>query len=238
MVFFKMRPIGFSTGALAYSDFQQGLAIIRAHNLKVVELSALRDNELRPLIDVIDELKLDNFDYVSFHVPSKFKVMGEEEIVELLKRVAKKNWPLIVHPDVIERFDRWSVFGELLSIENMDKRKPIGRTAGELSAIFEKLPDARLCFDLGHVRQVDPTMSVALEIIDRFGNRLHQLHVSEVNTNSQHDRLTFETTLAFQKISALIPESIPAILESRVPPERVDEEIANCREALITFAAA
>jgi predicted component of type VI protein secretion system len=81
-------------------------------------------------------------------------------------------------------------------------------------------------------------MSVALEILERFETRLHQRHVSEVNTNSQHDRLTFETTLAFQKISTLIPESIPVILESRVTPERVDEEVTNCREALAILAAA
>jgi hypothetical protein len=233
-----MRPIGFSTGALAYSNFRQGLSIIQAHNLRVVELSALRENELQPLIDSIDELQLGNFDYVSFHVPSKLRVLSEERVIELLERAAQKHWPLIVHPDVIERFDRWRVFGELLCIENMDKRKPIGRTAIELASIFDRLPDARFCLDLGHVRQVDPTMSVALEILERFGTRLHQLHVSEVNTNSQHDRLTFETTLAFHKISSLLPESIPVILESRVTPERVDEEVAKCREALAILAAA
>jgi hypothetical protein len=233
-----MRPIGFSTGALAYADFRQGLSIIQAHNLKVAELSALRENELPPIIDSIDELPLETFDYVSFHVPSKLKILSEDRVIALLERAAKKNWPLIVHPDVIARFDRWTGFGDLLCIENMDKRKPIGRTARELSVLFERLPDARLCLDLGHARQVDPTMSVALEILERFGSRLHQLHVSEVNTNSQHDRLTFETTIAFQKISPLIPESIPVILESRVTPERVDEEVARCREALAIFATA
>jgi hypothetical protein len=233
-----MRPIGFSTGALAYSDFRQGLSIIQAHNMRVAELSALRENELQPLIDSLNDLQLSDIEYVSFHVPSKLKTLSEERVIELLKRAAQKNWPLVVHPDVIENFDRWTVFGELLCIENMDKRKPIGRTAWELSVLFDKLPQARLCLDLGHVRQVDPTMSVALEILERFGARLHQLHVSEVNTNSQHDRLTFETTLAFQKISALIPESIPVILESRVTPERIDEEVAACREALAVLAAA
>jgi hypothetical protein len=206
--------------------------------MRVVELSALRENELQPLIESIDELQLSNFDYVSFHVPSKLKNMSETRVIELLERAAQQNWPLIVHPDVIDRFGRWAVFGELLCIENMDKRKPIGRTASELSQIFDRLPDASLCLDLGHARQVDPTMSVALEILERFGSKLRQLHVSEVNTNSQHDKLTFQTTLAFQKISALIPERIPVILESRVTPARVDEEVAMCKQALTVFVAA
>jgi hypothetical protein len=233
-----MRPIGFSTGALAYADFMQGLSIIRNHNLRTVELSALREEELEPLIASLDNLELGDFEYVSFHAPSKLKRLDEERVIELLQAVTLKNWPMIVHPDVIQRFERWAGFGELLCIENMDKRKPIGRTARELALLFENLPNASLCLDLGHVRQVDPTMSVALEILERFGGRLCQLHVSEVNTNSQHDALTFETALAFQKISSLIPQTIPVILESRVTPDRVDEEVLNCREALSVLAAA
>lgn len=233
-----MRPIGFSTGALAYSDFRLGLSIIKQNNLRAIELSALRENELQPLIESIDTLELKPFDYISVHVPSKLRSLSEERVVALLQILAVKNWPLIVHPDVIQSFDRWRIFGSLLCIENMDKRKPIGRTAHELTFLFESLPDARLCLDLGHVRQVDPTMSVALEILERFGERLHQLHVSEVNTNSQHDRLTFEAMLAFQKVSNLIPESTPVILESRITPEKVAEEVVNCREALSLLAAA
>src|SRR5437773_5364483 len=131
-----MRPIGFSTGALAYADFQHGLSIIRDHHLTTVELSALREAELLPLIGALEDLDLKGFDYVSFHAPSKLATMAEETLIELLEQVARKNWPLIVHPDVIQSFDRWTRFGELLCIENMDKRKPIGRTARELALVF------------------------------------------------------------------------------------------------------
>jgi hypothetical protein len=233
-----MRPIGFSTGALAYADFLKGVSIIQAHHLRAVELSALREEELKPLINNLEGLELDSFDYISFHVPSKLKALDEQTVIELLRPVALRNWPLIVHPDIIQKFDRWASFGDLLCIENMDKRKPIGRTARELAVLFEKLPGASLCLDLGHVRQVDPTMSVALEVLERFGHKLRQLHVSEVNTNSQHDALSFETALAFKKIGSLIPESIPVILESRVTPGQVDEEVLRCREALSVLAAA
>jgi hypothetical protein len=227
-----MRPIGFSTGALAYADFLEGLSIVAANNLQCVELSALREEELEPLIGKLEDLELGGFRYISFHVPSKLRNLSEAKTVRLLKKVAERNWPLIVHPDIIQNFEEWTVFGALLCIENMDKRKPVGRTARELRIFFEKLPDACLCLDLGHARQVDPTMSVGLEILEYFGQRLRQVHVSEVNTNSQHDPITFETSLAFQKISSLIPEQIPVILESRVTPDRVAEEVSICREAL------
>ncbi len=233
-----MRPIGYSTGALAYGDFQRGLSIIRECNLNTIELSALRESELQPLIEALDDLDLDGFEYISFHAPSQLKTVSEAQVIEFLGRVAEKNWPLVVHPDVIGNFDLWKVFGDLLCIENMDKRKPIGRTARELALIFEKLPEASLCLDLGHAHQVDRTMSVAWEILRQFGSRLRQLHVSAVNTNSRHDRLSFETVLAFQKVSALIPESVPAILESRVAPEQVSKEVQICQEALLRLAAA
>ena len=121
-----MRPIGFSTGALAYADYAGGLAIIRAHHLQCVELSALREAELEPLVNNLNTLALQSFDYISFHVPSKLKGLSEETVIELLQPVVARNWPLIVHPDIIEKFERWALFGELLCIENMDKRKPVG----------------------------------------------------------------------------------------------------------------
>jgi hypothetical protein len=46
-----MRPIGFSTGALAYEDFRRGLILTRAAGCHVIELSALRQAELFPLLD-------------------------------------------------------------------------------------------------------------------------------------------------------------------------------------------
>src|SRR5438034_97563 len=82
----------------------------------------------------------------------------------------------------------------------------------ELSEIFLKLPEAALCLDLGHARQVDSTMSEAALILSRFGDRLKQLHVSEVNTLSHHESLSLSAIRAFNKIARLIPEDCPLIL--------------------------
>ncbi len=128
--------------------------------------------------------------------------------------------------------DEWSRFGELLCVENMDKRKSIGQTAADLSAIFERLPEASFCFDLGHVRQVDPTMSEAVAILSSFREKLKQLHISEVNAQSKHDPLTLEATMAFQRVSRLIPQDVPIILESRVDETQINSEIENALYAL------
>src|SRR5579884_366303 len=177
-----MRPIGFSTGALAYADFRRALQMMAGHGCDCIELSALREPELGPLTDALDRLDLTNFDYVSLHAPSQVIDMSEQSLVARLQIVAARQWPIILHPDVIRDFGPWRELGGLLCIENMDKRKPIGRTVLELNRVFDELPQASFCFDIGHARQVDPTMSQAAEILHAFKCRLRQLHVSEVNT--------------------------------------------------------
>ncbi len=233
-----MRPIGFSTGALAYGDFRRGLAILEGGHTKSVELSALRENELVPLIAALDSLDLSRFSYISVHAPSKYEPAHERQITELLKRVANRGWPIVLHPDTVHDFSAWAVFRDLLFIENMDKRNQTGRTAQELSAVFAKLPHAGLCFDLGHCRQVDPTMNEACLILSTFGARLKQLHLSEVNSRSTHDSLSGASIGAFQKISHLIPGHVPVILESPVAEAEVEAEIERAHLALPLAASA
>jgi hypothetical protein len=152
--------------------------------------------------------------------------------LELLAQVAARKWPIIVHPDAMHTPAEWARLGDCLCIENMDKRKPIGQTAKSLAEIFKILPRASLCFDIGHARQVDPTMTEAWTMLRSFRERIAQLHVSEVNTQSRHDRLSLESVLAFQRVSHLIPVNVPVILESRVEEDEIDEEIQNALNAL------
>src|SRR5262249_32815683 len=127
-----MRPIGFSTGALARGDFRQALAMLADKNATAVELSALRQDELTPLVEALDSLDLRQFQYVSFHAPSSMDNAFEQAALSLLERVAARGWAIIVHPNVMYRPQEWVRLGDRLCIENMDKRKPIGQTASDL----------------------------------------------------------------------------------------------------------
>jgi hypothetical protein len=122
------------------------------------------------------------YEYISIHAPGSFHVDQEGEIIELLRSFVPKDWPIVLHPDTIHDFDAWRVFGRQLAIENMDRRKPIGRTLEELNVIFDKLPEARFCFDIGHARQCDTTMTEAYRILRAYSERLCQVHMSEVNS--------------------------------------------------------
>jgi hypothetical protein len=227
-----MRPIGFSTGALALSDFRLALKELQGQPIDSIELSALRYRELRPLLSALGTLTLTAYKYISIHAPSSFDADQELEIVDLLRSFVPNNWPIVLHPDTIHDFSAWRVFGRQLAIENMDRRKPIGRTLEELNLIFEKLPDAMLCFDIGHARQCDTTMTEAYRILRAYSNRLCQVHVSEVNTASRHDPLSFAAILAFAEVANLIPCSVPVILESRVTQDQIEAEIERAQKAL------
>jgi hypothetical protein len=226
-----MRPIGFSTGALAREDFRLALHELEGKPVDSIELSALRYAELPTLLESLKELHLNSYLYVAIHAPSQFNQVEEVEVVKLLRILAPANWPIIVHPDTIHNFALWRTFDSQIAIENMDRRKSTGRTAEELQVIFEKLPEARLCFDIGHARQFDTTMTEAYRILKLYATKLCQVHVSEVNSASQHDPISFASILAFSQVANLISETIPLIIESRVPPTEIDSEILKLRQA-------
>lgn len=206
-----MRPIGFSTGALAFADFRKALRILNCTGIEVLELSALREAELAPLLAALDTLDLSQFKYISIHAPSRFRQENEGNIVESLLPVAQRNWPIVVHPDAIFEPAVWRALGSALCVENMDKRKPIGRSAEELNHVFNLHPDASFCFDIGHAHQFDSTMTEAYLLLTSFRNRLRQVHVSEVNTSSKHDVLSYTSIHAFRDVAHLIPVEIPLI---------------------------
>lgn len=231
--------IGFSTGSIALDDVRRGLSIATHKRAKAVELSALREDELDPLLSLIDHLDddLKSFEYVSFHAPSKREKYSEDQFVSKLKKVADRGWAIIVHPDVIENATNWRSLGSAVCIENMDKRKKIGRTAAQLKQVFDALPEATFCFDIGHARQVDPTMQEAESFLHAFSDRLRQVHMSYVNSKSRHERLNFESIMAYQRVAHWLSKSIPVILETPVDSDEVDDEI-SAAESVFNLACA
>ncbi len=220
-----MRPIGFSTGALAKGDFVRGLDLQRPHKqIRAVELSALRDHELPVLARAAAALDLGRFEYVSFHAPSKLTSLDEGAVFGMLASLPSE-WPIVVHPEIIRTPSLWRSLGSRLCIENMDNRKTFGRTTAELRELFRQFPEATFCLDVGHARQIDPTMAVALLMLFEFGSRLRQLHVSEVGSRGEHLPLGTLSRWAYERVAPHVPEDCPLILESVIPEDAMDREI-------------
>lgn len=218
-----MNRIGYSTGAIALGDFSKAIDLLAAHNFRAIELSALRIDEVEPLIESLPRLDLRHYTYISFHAPSAFAEHEEEYLVKLLSQLPDR-WPIILHPDAIHRFDRWAALARRLAIENMDQRKITGRSVKELQAIFKRLPNAGMCLDLGHARQVDSSMIEAYLLLKIFSSQIVQLHVSEVDTQSRHAVISRAAEMAFAQVSRFIPSSVAVIVESRVNEDEIDNE--------------
>jgi len=229
-----MATIGFSTGAIAYGDFMGAITLLSPTRATAIELSALRETELAPLLaalpNMIEGLR-ERYDYVSFHAPTNFE--DERVIVAQLKAVAELEMNIVVHPDTITDPKCWRELGARLCIENMDSRKPFGRTVEELLPYFDQLPEARLCFDIAHARQVDSTMLEAMRITEEFRDRLAQVHLSEINSQGKHFPMSFAAKRAFEPFVEILL-SVPVILESVVSNDEIVPELAAA-ERLLSF---
>jgi hypothetical protein len=228
-----MRLIGYSSGALAKGKFNVAIDMLNKHkNVTAIELSALLYSELKTLIDAIHTLNLSKYEYISIHGP-KFENETEEEItVETLLPLIDLNWNIILHPDVICDINKWKVFGKLLCIENMDNKKSFGQTAEELQTIFEELPDASMCFDIGHAFQVDPTMKEAKKILWMHGHRLQEIHMSYVKPDGSHNPLSVQCYKQYQLVARYITEDIPIILESGIEANKIQDELKTAHKYL------
>jgi sugar phosphate isomerase/epimerase len=227
-----MNRIGYSTGAIALGNFSKALALLADHRFGAIELSALRMSEVVPLLAALPSLDLSRYSYIAFHAPSAFPAHEEERLVELLARLPME-WPIVLHPDAVHDFELWKPLSERLAIENMDGRKSLGRSVRELEEVFRTLPNAKMCLDLGHARQVDSSMLGAYEFLQSFSERIVQLHVSEVDTMSRHDPMSLSAELAFRQLRRFIPKSVAVILESRVSEPDIEQEVLKVQRTLL-----
>jgi|LakMenEpi03Aug12_release.lakeMendotaPanAssembly.Ray.scaffolds.fasta_scaffold346793_4 hypothetical protein len=228
--------IGLSTGSIAGPDLWRGLELALSLPCQAIELSALREAELDPLLRALDRIDgmVAGLESVAVHVPSRFEEVTESKVVQQLHSIAERHWLAIVHPDIIQTPKLWNALGAALCIENMDKRKVVGRTARQLQDLFSELPEATFCFDIGHARQVDPTMLEASRMLASLGGRLRQIHMSHVNSSSRHERLKYESILAYRQVAAALPREIPIILESCIPTAGFADEVFRLMQVFST----
>lgn len=215
----NFQRIGFSTGALERGDFKRAVDWLIKHKVQSVELSALRIDELEPLVNELGKIPIKSFKYVSFHAPSSFPKASERWVVDQLGKVASRGWNIIVHPDVIRTPKLWKALNSHLLIENMDRRKPIGRTVSELDQVFKKLPAAKLCLDLAHARQLDTTLVLLSHLIKSYATRIAQIHISELDSHCQHQPMSTAAVHDYQRFSNTY-RSLPVIIESMLDGDR------------------
>lgn len=213
----RHHPVGASTGYMADLRADWRAQIDEATEISefAVELSALSEAELEPLSEFLASHPSLPFRYLSIHGPSKDLRMSDEELVERLCFIGRWAAGIVMHPDTIESFVPYQRLGEKLVLENMDARKNWGRNRAELARAFAQLPEAGFCFDIAHAWSIDENMGVAHDLLDAFGHRLRQVHLSSLSPELHHIPLTEADEELFRPVLERCID-VPWILEA--PP--------------------
>ena len=151
---------------------------------QVIELSAMHARELPDLVRFLRR-RQPPFDYISLHAPARGP-LRDERLVSLLESLPAWVRTISVHPDVINDPRPWQRLGPRLALENLDARKKSARDVSEMLAWFERLPQAGLCLDFAHAHTIDPSGGLSSELLDAFGRRLRQVHLSQLDTSGRH----------------------------------------------------
>ncbi|MGI8624359.1 MAG: hypothetical protein ACR2NB_12965 [Solirubrobacteraceae bacterium] len=210
------HPTGASTGVLGRGDDWPGLVraacAISAH---AVELAAHRADELAGLVAYLRTRPRLPFRHLSVHAPVKGALGADADRVAALLELPTPVRTLVVHPDLVQDAAPYRALGRRVVFENMDDRKAGGRTAEELAPLFAALPEAGFCLDIAHAHTVDPTMTVAAELLDRFRGRLREVHLSSIRAGA-HTTLDSGDEALFAPLLARCRD-VPWILEAPAP---------------------
>jgi hypothetical protein len=207
------HPLGASTGYLEpRGDWDALEAAATDISSFAVEFAALAEPEFDGLERWLQARDSSGFRYVSVHAPVKALRAPEAAVVKRLAALPAWVASIIVHPDVIEDPSLYKALGRRVVVENMDARKADGRTADELAPLFARLPAAGFCLDVAHVSSLDPSMALAHELLDRFGARLRQVHVSSL-ADGAHAPIAAEDVERFRPVLRRCVD-VPWILEA------------------------
>lgn len=207
--------VGPSTGYMvgARGDWPRLVAAAETCSLDVVELSALSASELPGLLRFLAEADVLPFGHVSVHGPSKGWDGTPGALATALAAVPAQVDGIVMHPETLGEALAFADLGGRLRLENMDTRKDDARTVAELERYFELLPAARFCFDVAHAQLHDPSMGLAHELLDAFGERLAEVHVSSIEPSGDHVPLRAADAEAFLPVLERCA-GVPWVLEA------------------------
>lgn len=210
--------LGFSTGCLHKTHDRLSPAtfdVFRNMGANAIELMVQDLDAAERLLALVPEDLL-YFEYISIHCPS-FDVFSAEDIakfrsvLEVFEKVGKKIKidAVVVHPDTIRNWEIFADYDLPIKLENMDWKKEVGKYVESMQVIFEKF-DAPMVLDLNHCYTNDPTMHLAKEMLETFGGRIEEIHLS--GFEQFHEPL-FKTK-QLEILKAIPDKRLPIIIES------------------------
>ncbi len=217
--------LGFSTGALHKTQLSlvDRLALMHSLGCNAVELGSIRKDDFIKTEFLSEEVRnmLKNFDYVSVHSP-KLSYRKDNETLGILDKIELLHYlrPLdlvVFHPDQIVDFSVFDLVSFPVGFENMDSRKSFGRNPEDLDPIFARNTPFKFVLDMNHILSNDPTLQLAKCFLDRFRDRLVQIHLSGYVGYHEPLFMTRQTEL----IRLAYSLNVPIIIESVLRPEQL-----------------
>ncbi len=224
MHYFSKCKIGFSTGS-CYRLFENtfssdSISTIGCISSHAIELLVHNLDEFEMLLSVPVEV-LDKFSYVSIHSPSKIVYGRNQEsglVLDNLRKAVERYGveTVVLHPTSVED---WSIFENCkdipFAIENMDERKPFGQIPEDIEKWIRDY-DLNFVLDLQHIYVNDPSMKIADRFIDKFINRLVEIHISAYDEKWIHYMLSRKSqNVIVGKLKEILEmKDVPVIIES------------------------
>ena len=209
--------IGFSTGCLYKTHdplAAETFAVFGKMGCNAIEIAwnVGGFDELEKIAKIKPE-DLAGFEYVSIHATS-FDDFNETEIVAMLQKLTEINDKLkfkavVLHPYETMNWDIFRQFDLPFMIENMDWRKDFGKYVDSLEDIFSKF-NAPMVLDLNHCYTNDPSMRLAQDMVETFGGRIEEIHLSGFETFHEPLFKTKQTEI----LQAIPDKRLPIIIES------------------------
>jgi sugar phosphate isomerase/epimerase len=180
---------GISTGAYEpeRDDWGDAIARARREGFACVELCAILPPLVETLAAHLAARAPDGFARVSLHAPVGI-ASTDAAIAEVVR--LPLDGDVILHPDLYGRDDAAAALGPRAVFENMDVAKSFGRTVDDLAEVFARFPNAGFCLDVAHVWTNDRSVALGHDLLDAFGDRLRQLHVSGIEPDGTHRETT------------------------------------------------
>jgi hypothetical protein len=199
--------VGLSTGAdeATRDDWEAALRHAVAFGVEAVELCAIRVSRFESLLSFLDArpAALQPFGYVAVHAPANEAVGRWSTLGPQLASLPRRVETIVVHPDTVDdaALPALRPLGSRLCLENMDCAKAGGRFPAELQRFFDAAPQARFCLDVAHVQTHDRSLALGHELLDAFGERLQQLHVSGIEPDGTHRETRPEDLLRYAPLT-------------------------------------
>lgn len=205
---------GISTGAYdpERDDWHAAVARARRDGFACIELCAILPPLVETLAGYLAHERLEGFSRVSLHAPVGIASTsaGVRDVLRL-----PLDGDVILHPDLYGRDDAAAALGVRAVFENMDVAKSFGRTPGDLRTVFDRFPGAGFCLDVAHVWTNDPSLALGHDLLDAFGDRLRQLHVSGIEPDGTHRETTAADLELYRPLlerAAHVPHVYEAVL--------------------------